>query len=170
MSWRSHQVWPLKIPAAVYPRKSTLDSRDGEARSLSGLARKTHGYAAQHDLTVAAEYQATLETSVSKFSKNDDSLASSSADRFGSRPRRGPKAIQFVIDSAEGSSSAAKPMVFDRRRGPDEPSPPCSLPDTSQGFFRHLLLPETLQGSQRSDVNGSGGAPAASVRYGFTST
>jgi hypothetical protein len=46
--------------AAIYTRKSTTDSRDGEARSLSGQARKNHGYAAQHGLTVVAEYQEAL--------------------------------------------------------------------------------------------------------------
>lgn len=55
--------------AAIYVRKSTLDSRDGEARSLSGQARKANGYAAQNDLTVVGQYQEALGTSVSKFSK-----------------------------------------------------------------------------------------------------
>ena len=55
--------------AAIYTRKSSTDSRDGENRSLSGQARKAHGYAAQHGLTIVAEYQEALGTSVSKFSK-----------------------------------------------------------------------------------------------------
>ena len=61
----------FKNTAASYIRKSTLDSRDGEARSLSGQSRKNHGYATQHGLTVVAEYQEALGTSVSRFSKKE---------------------------------------------------------------------------------------------------
>lgn len=57
--------------AAIYVRKSSTDSRDGENRSLAGQTRKLIGYAAQRGYTLINEYQEAEGTSVSPYSKKD---------------------------------------------------------------------------------------------------